>query len=83
MVDLEAVKDRVDAEVAARADALLAASHEIHAHPELSYDEHRAATVLTDLLAEGGLEVTTGAYGLPTAFEAVAGTSGPRSPVKV
>lgn len=78
MVDLAAAKDRIDAIVADRADALVAASHDVHAHPELSYAERHAHDVLTDLLEAGGLRVTRGAYGLETAFEAVAGTSGPR-----
>ena len=78
MVDLDAVKDRIDRVVDDHADALLAASHEIHAHPELGFEEHEAHRVLTDLLADAGLAVTRGAYDLPTAFEATAGTQGPR-----
>jgi amidohydrolase len=76
-VDLPAVKERLRAEVEARADALLAASHEIHAHPELNYEERFAHDLLTDLLADEGLEVERKAYGLDTAFVARAGTSGP------
>lgn len=78
MVDLDAVKDRIDRVVDDHADVLLAASHEIHAHPELGFEEHEAHRVLTDLLADAGLAVTRGAYDLPTAFEATAGTQGPR-----
>jgi amidohydrolase len=76
-VDLPAVKERLRAEVEARAEALLAASHEIHAHPELNYEERFAHDLLTDLLADEGLEVERKAYGLDTAFVARAGTSGP------
>lgn len=78
MVDLASVKDRIDELVDAHADALLAASHAIHAHPELGFEEHEAHRVLTELLADAGLAVTPGAYGLPTAFEATAGHEGPR-----
>ena len=77
MVDLSAVKDRIRAEVEARADVLVDASHQIHAHPELNYDEHFAHDLLTGVLADEGLEVERGAYDLPTAFVARKGTSGP------
>ena len=80
MVDLDAVKDRIDRVVDEHAAVLLDASHRIHAHPELGFEEHHAHEVLTRVLADAGLTVTPGAYDLPTAFEAVAGTSGPASP---
>lgn len=78
MADLDAVKARLDQVVADRAADLLDASHRIHAHPELGYDEHQAHDVLTDLLEAAGLAVSRSAYDLPTAFEAVAGSGGPR-----
>ncbi|MCU1498293.1 MAG: abgB [Acidimicrobiales bacterium] len=77
MVDLDAVKLRLDRVVDQYADILLAASHEIHAHPELGFAEHHAHDVLTGVLEDAGLAVTRRAYGLETAFEAVAGTEGP------
>lgn len=77
MIDLAAVKDRTDRVVDAHADRLLAASHAIHAEPELGFAEHHAHDVLTGLLADAGLEVTAGAYGIETAFEARAGSTGP------
>ena len=58
---------------------LLHISHEIHAHPELAFEEHRAAALLADALRKGELDVESGAYGLPTAFAADFGAdSGPR-----
>ena len=68
------VCDRVDE----LADVLVATSHAIHAEPELNFEEHVAHGLLTDVLAEQGLPVVRGAYGLDTAFEADAGTEGPR-----
>jgi amidohydrolase len=53
------------------------ASHQIHAHPELNYEERFAHDLLTELLAAEGLEVERSAYGLDTAFVARAGSSGP------
>jgi amidohydrolase len=77
MVDVDEVKDRVDALVDEHADALLDASHRIHAHPELAYEEHRAHEVLTDLLDGSALEVERKAFGFDTAFAARAGSEGP------
>ena len=59
------------------APALLAVSHDIHAHPELAFNETRASALLADTAERFGLTVARGAYGLPTAFEARFGTAGP------
>ncbi|KAL8393867.1 hypothetical protein RB595_003572 [Gaeumannomyces hyphopodioides] len=46
-------------------------SQEIHANPELGYEETRAHGLLTDYLAgKGGWRVTRAAYGMATAFVA-------------
>jgi amidohydrolase len=76
-MDLEAVKDRMVAEVDRLADVLLEASHSIHEHPELAFEERHAHDVLTDILEGEGLDVERSAYGLETGFAARAGTSGP------
>jgi amidohydrolase len=60
---------------AARAD-LIELSHRIHAHPELGWQEEKAAQWVAQTLAEAGFSVQRGAYGLPTALLARAG-SGP------
>jgi amidohydrolase len=77
VIDLEAVKDRVDRIVDDHGPALVEASHRIHAAPELGFAEHGAHDVLTDVLAAAGLDVTRSAFGLDTAFAATAGSSGP------
>jgi amidohydrolase len=76
-MDLAALKQRLTAEVDARADALIGASRAIHAHPELNYEEHFAHDRLTDLLDAEGLEPTRSAFDLATAFSAEAGSEGP------
>jgi amidohydrolase len=76
-MDLTALKERLRAEVEARAATLVATSHEIHGHPELNYEEHFAHDLLSDALAAEGLEVQRHAYGLDTAFVARAGSRGP------
>src|SRR5262245_19055882 len=54
-------------------DDLVALSHRIHAHPELGFEEERAAAWLTEALADAGFDVTRGICDLPTAFVARAG----------
>jgi len=77
-VDLAELKARLRAEVEARADLLLDASHRIHDHPELNYEEHFAHDLLAGIAEADGLDVQRQAYGLDTAFEAQAGRDGPR-----
>jgi amidohydrolase len=76
-VDLAALKDRLKAEVEARADQLVEASHRIHEHPETNYEEHYAHDLLAGLLEQEGLAVERGAFGVDTAFAAGAGVDGP------
>jgi amidohydrolase len=75
-VDVEALKVAVCAEVDRLGDQLLHASHEIHAHPELNFEEHFAHDLLVDQLRSAGLDPTPHAYGVGTAFEASAGEQG-------
>lgn len=56
------------------APALIALSHELHAQPELGWEEHRSVQRIVELLAGTSLATTVGVYDLPTAFEARAGT---------
>ena len=58
------------------ADTLLRVSHEIHAHPELAFEEVRASALLADTVAGFGVPVERGAYGLDTAFEGRIGSGG-------
>jgi amidohydrolase len=57
-------------------ESLVALSHRIHAHPELAYEEERAAAWLGEYLAGVGFAVEAGICDIPTAFAARAG-SGP------
>jgi amidohydrolase len=77
LMDLDAVKERIAAEVDKRADVLIDASHQIHANPELNFEEHFAHDILTGLLEAEGLELERSAYSLETAFAARAGSTGP------
>lgn len=73
---LSAAKARLAAEVDRRADLLVDVSHQIHARPELNFEEHFAHELLTGVLEAEGLAVTRSARGLETAFEATAGSAG-------
>ena len=71
----QADEQKVAARVAVDAHLadLLALSHDLHAHPELSFAEVRSAAKVVETLERGGFRVTTGTAGLPTAFVAEAG----------
>lgn len=60
-------------------ERLVSVSHDIHDHPELNFAEHHAHDLLVETLRDmaPGVSVTPGAYGIPTAFEATFGDSGP------
>lgn len=73
---LAALKKRVCDHVDAIAEDLLAVSHSIWEAPELAFEEHHAHDLLAGHLEDAGLATTRSAYGLQTAFEATAGTSG-------
>jgi amidohydrolase len=75
--DVRALKEAVCAEVDRLADLLVQVSHEIHAHPELNYEEHFAHDLLSSVLDRHGLAPQRSAYGVATAFEARAGEQGP------
>jgi amidohydrolase len=59
------------------ADQLIAASHRIHAHPELNFAEFIAHETLTGILEDRGLPVERSAYGIDTAFDCAVGEGGP------
>jgi amidohydrolase len=55
---------------------LLALSHDLHAHPEEGYAEHRSARAVADLLARHGIDAEVGVHGLETALRASTGRGG-------
>ncbi len=57
---------------------LQAISRWMYDHPELGHQEYESSARLARLLEDHGFEVTYPAYGLETAFDATAGSSGPR-----
>jgi amidohydrolase len=73
---MTSAKQSVESAVDGALDSLIQLSHTIHAHPELSYEEERAAGWTAAALADGGFTVSEGVGDLPTAFSAEFG-SGP------
>jgi amidohydrolase len=71
-VDVKAVAQN---EVSRAGRALVELSHTVHAHPELAFEEERAAGWVADALS-GPFSIESGVCDLPTAFVATAG-SGP------
>ena len=70
------LKAQVVAYIDRRSADLIDASHQIHAHPELNFEEHFAHELLTSRIEKNGLPVTRKAYGLDTAFETKVGNTG-------
>ncbi|MGI5836071.1 MAG: M20 family metallopeptidase [Chloroflexota bacterium] len=67
-MDGTALKRRVAHEIDALSAELREISLEIYSHPEVGYEERKAAALLSDRLELGGFSVERGVAGLETAF---------------
>ena len=77
-IDIAKIKQQVCLDIDNQAADLISISHEIHAHPELNYQEKFAHDRLTQYIADSKIKVDRGAFELETAFDAsVRGGSGP------
>lgn len=76
-MDAATRKARAAERVDSRGPDLERLSLEIHARPELAFEERFAASALTDYVEREGAKVTRGAGGLETAFVAQAGSGKP------
>lgn len=83
MPHLDDALARIDANLEHERDALLDLSHRIHAHPEVRFEEVRAAAWITEALEQRGFTVERGVGGLPTAFRARLDGRGPGPTVAV
>ncbi|MCZ2111421.1 MAG: M20 family metallopeptidase [Dehalococcoidia bacterium] len=77
MIMLAEARETASAAIDAASPSLRELSLDIHAHPELSFEEHHAHRVLTSYLGEAGFEVECGAFEMPTAFRATFGSGTP------
>lgn len=73
MTGIAELKREVSAEIDRLAPLLIEMSRDIHAHPELNYEETHAHSVLTDALAGSFPDLTRSAFGVETAFHASCG----------
>ena len=71
-------KERAEQTFTAVESDLIEISQWMYENPELGYKEYESSKRLSDYLGAHGFDVTYPAYGLETAFEATAGTNGPR-----
>lgn len=67
----------VEAEITRRRPELEAIAQALYDRPELGFEEHATADLLTAHLRDAGFDVRRPAYGLDTAFAATVGTGGP------
>jgi amidohydrolase len=72
-VKLERAKAEARQRVGRAAEDLIRLSHEIHSHPELCFEEHRASAWVGNVLADAGVPVRSGVAGLKTALTATVG----------
>jgi amidohydrolase len=70
---LDDLKSEVVAEIDRLAPLLREISRDIHAHPELNYEETHAHAVLCDALGDRFSDLTRSAFGVDTAFHASLG----------
>jgi amidohydrolase len=68
-MDIDTAKERAKSAVAEARDELVEVSLDIHAHPELALQEHRASKLLAGKLEAHGFQVEYPAYGIETAFK--------------
>ncbi|MFJ3957482.1 M20 family metallopeptidase [Arthrobacter sp. NPDC090010] len=68
------LSDQLNASLAAARPAVLEMARYIHANPELSFEEVKAAAAITSLLEQHGFAVERGTGGLDTAFSASIGS---------
>ena len=77
MAGIDDRRDRLRHFIDATSDDLRVLSLDIHSHPEVGFEEEYAHAALTGFLDAQGFEVVRGAFGLPTAFRAIAGSGEP------
>src|SRR6201987_1634267 len=70
-----AIHDEISRSIDRFKDRAIGLGRQIHAHPELKFEERFAAGLLTGALGEIGVEVERGVAGLETAFRAETGKS--------
>jgi len=68
MDDVVKLREQLIQHIDSMASDLVALSHDIHAHPELNFEEHHASETLCRSASQFGIELERGAFSVPTAF---------------
>lgn len=76
MTDTQRLKQRATEVIDSIAQDLVDVSHQIHAHPELNYEEHFASELLCSVSTRHGLAADRNVFGTETGFVAEAGRNG-------
>jgi len=71
------VSAEVDHNLEQLREGLVALSHDIHAHPELNFEERYAAAAVAKFVGGLGYDIEVGTWGLETAFRATVGSGEP------
>ncbi len=66
----------IEETISSYADQLVAIRRDIHAHPELAFEEHRTAALVAEVLGGFGFRVTTGIAGTGVVGSLTSGNSG-------
>lgn len=74
---------KLDADADALRPQLDDLAKKIHAHPELRFEEHKAASWLSDAIEGAGIQVERGVGGMPTAFRARIGAARTKARVAI
>ena len=77
-MNLDAVKLQVIERIDTLQDKLWQLSRSLYENPEIAFEEHKSAALLTNILEEEGFEVKRAIGGLETAFQAFTNISGDR-----
>ena len=78
MPDADDLKQRAKADIDRRRGELIELSLQIHANPEIAFEEVKSSALLADYLAHNGFAVERGICEIPTAFRASYGSGEPR-----
>jgi amidohydrolase len=76
-LDIEELKKEIAGRISASHRELGDLSRELHANPEIAFEEYRSSALLTEFLERHGFTVEKGICRLPTAFKASYGRGGP------
>ena len=78
MTDVSDLKKRATAEIDRRRQELIDLSLQLHANPEIAFEEVKSSALLADYLERNGFAVERGICQIPTAFRASYGSGEPR-----